>query len=261
MTVIVDFDARGNPQYQSAYGVGSTEAERQRAQELDSLLQKEMANLKSRLVKSRLLAGQPKGNVELYWEVGQVLREVFYNSGLIDPSERHLYWLNARLHVPTELQAKDRGPSRLHLEYCFRLAGFSKERALRMKWGEWVYLFDSPAINREARFDPWLDQRMQAAPGRFTREDIRLLAQAINGLLHNIETSDLGKEELLRCYEGAWSIKERLRSKFGALSDDALKQTLRSGLRNEHKQIGELIDGQVSPDAFAAAVVQDPAAS
>ena len=160
MTVIVKYDQEGKPQYRSGKGIGSTEAERARARQLDALLKKDLTSLKQRLIKAGLLKKNTQGNVELYWELGNLLRKVFFDSQLIDASEKHLYWLNARLHVPEELLTKDRGPNRLHLEYCFRLAVFPKDKAVRMKWGEWVYLFDRSGINREQRFDKWFEEKM-----------------------------------------------------------------------------------------------------
>ena len=129
MTIIVKYDENGKPQYRSAKGIGSTEEERLRARQLDSLLKKNITDLVQRSVKSRKQKMSVKGDVNLYWELGNILQKVFCELGLIDPSEKHLYWLNARIYVPDELMAKDRGPNRLHLSYCFRLAGFPKSES------------------------------------------------------------------------------------------------------------------------------------
>jgi hypothetical protein len=256
MTVIVKYDQEGKPQYRSAKGIGSTEAERARARQLDALLKKELTSLKQRLTQTRLLKKNAKGNVEIYWELGNVLRKVFFDSQLIDASEKHLYWLNARLHVPEELLAKDRGPNRLHLEYCFRLAGFPKDIATRMKWGEWVYLFDSPGINREERFDNWLEAKMQNEPNKFSRDDIRFLAQSINRLLGNKETKDLSDEQLRRCYEAAWFIKENFSKKAKELPNDELKEALKVGIEKNYKKLGEVINGAQEPAVFASLVAE-----
>jgi hypothetical protein len=256
MTVIVKYDQEGKPQYRSARGVGSTEAERARARQLDALLKKELTSLKQRLIQARLLKKNAKGNVELYWELGNVLWKVFFDSQLIDASEKHLYWLNARLHVPEELLTKDRGPNRLHLEYCFRLAGFPRGKAMRMKWGEWVYLFDRSGINREQRFDKWLEEKMQDEPDKFSRDDIRILAQTINGLLGNKETKDLLDEQLRRCYEAAWFIKENFRKKAKELPNDELKEALKVGIEKNYTKLGEVINGTQEAVAFALLVAE-----
>lgn len=257
MTVIVKYDDKGNPYYRSAKGVGSSEAERTRASQLDDYLKKEIQKLQKRLSSKRILKKDSKGNVELYWELGNVLRKIFFESGLIDESEKHLYWLNARLHISEVLIAKDRGPNRLHLEYCFRLAGFPKDKAMKMKWGEWVYLFDSPGINREHRFDKWLETKMEKEPTKFTRENIRILAQSINKMLGNIETKDYSGEQLTRCYEAAWSIKEVFVAKATELPNDQLKEALKKGIEKNHIRLGEVIKGTQEPTAFAALVAAE----
>ncbi|MDI6766772.1 MAG: hypothetical protein QME52_08125 [Bacteroidota bacterium] len=256
MTVVVKYDQEGKPQYRSAKGVGSTEAERARARQLDYLLKKELSSLKKHLSKTGLLKKNIKGNVALYWEMGIVFRKVFFKSGLIDSSEKHLYWLNARLHAPEELMAKDRGPNRMHLEYCFRLAGFSKDKAMKMKWGEWVYLFDSPGINREPRFDKWLEKEMQYEPNKFSRDDIRILTQSINKLLGNIETKDLSDTQLMRCYNSAWSVKEIFITKTSEIQNDPLKEILKRGIEKWYTKLGDVIDGKITEEEFAQLVSQ-----
>lgn len=256
MTVVVKYDQEGKPQYRSAKGVGSTEFERTRARQLDGLLKKEFSSLKKHLSKTGLLKKNAKGNVDLYWELGSVLRNVFFKSELIDTSEKHLYWLNARLYVPEELMAKDRGPNRIHLEYCFRLAGFPKDKAMRMKWGEWVYLFDSPGINREQRFDKWLEEKMQNNPNKFSRDDIRILAQSINKLLGKIETKDLSDIQLMRCYNSAWSVKEIFITKTSELQNDPLKEILKRGIAKWYTKLGDVIDGKITEVEFARLVSQ-----
>lgn len=257
MTVIIKYDQDGKPQYRSARGIGSTETERERARQLDAVLKKGLTSLKQRLTKAGLLNKDTQGNVELYWELGDFLRKVFFDSNLIDPTEKHLYWLNARLHVPKELLTKDRGPNRLHLEYCFRLAGFPKDTALRMKWGEWVYLFDRSGINREQRFDKWFKEKMQAEPDKFSRVDIRILAQTINGLLGNKETNDLSDEQLIWCYEAAWFIKENIKPKTKELPNDVLKEALKESIIKNYTKFGNVIDGTQEPVVFASLVAKE----
>lgn len=257
MAVIVKYDEKGNPYYRSAKGVGSTDVERTRANQLDNLLKKEIKLLEKRLSRKGILKKGSKGNVAMYWELGHIMRKIFYESGMIDESEKHLYWLNTRMHVPEILMAKDRGPNRLHLEYCFRLAGFPKGKAMKMKWGKWVYLFDSPGINREQRFDKWLKTKMNKESVIFTRENIRILAQSINKLLGNIETNDLSDEQLIRCYEAAWSIKEIFTVKGVALSNNQLKEALKKGIEKNYIRLGEVIEGTKEPAEFATLVASE----
>lgn len=256
MTVIIKYDQEGKPQYRSAKGIGSTEAERERARQLDALLKKDLIGLKQRLTKEGLFTKKAKGNVDVYWELGNILRKVFFGSQLIDISEKHLYWLNARLHTPKELLGKDRGPNRLHLEYCFRLAAFPKNKATRMKWGEWSYLFDRSGINREQRFDKWLEEKMQVEPDKFSRDDIRILAQTINGLLGDKETTDLSDDQLRRCYETAWVVKDYFKKKAKEIPNNELKEALRAGIKKNYAKFGKVIEGIQEPVAFALLVAE-----
>lgn len=257
MTIIVKYDESGKPQYRSAKGIGSTEEERLRARQLDALLKKNITDLSRFLAKAKKTNPSTKGDVELYWELGNILRKVFYESGLIDSSEKHLYWLNAQMYVPNELMAKDRGPHRLHLAYCFRLAGFPKSKVVKMKWGEWVYLFDSPGINREQRFDKWLEEKMQKEPEKFGRDNVRIFAQSINRLIGNVETKDLADEQLTRCYDAAWLIKENFINMAGEVSNDVMKEALRTGIQKNYTILGEVISGTRDASEFAMLVAEE----
>jgi hypothetical protein len=248
MTVIVKYDQEGKPQYRSAKGIGSTEPERIRANQLDTLLKEELKKLKKILTKNGSLIKNTKGNVALYWKLGNLLQEIFNNSGLIDASEKHLFWLNARLHVPEELLAKDRGPNRLHVEYCFRLAGFPKDKALKMNWGEWVYLFDSPGINREQRFDKWLEKKMHNEIIKFNRDDIRILAQSINKIMGNMETKDLSNEQLNKIYDAIWMTKNYFITKYKIAED--VKTLIMEWLEKNRLKFGKIITSEISLDEF-----------
>ncbi|PWB71045.1 MAG: hypothetical protein C3F07_15620 [Anaerolineales bacterium] len=257
MTVIVKYDENGKPQYRSAKGIGSTEDERLRARRLDSLLKKNITNFAQQLARAKRSSKVAKGDVDLYWDLGDILQKVFNESGLIDPSEKHLYWLNARIYVPDELMAKDRGPHRLHLAYCFRLAGFPKNEAVKMKWGEWVYLFDSPGVNRELRFDRWLKEKMASEPEKFSRKDVRIFVQSANQLLGDKDTKDLTDEQLRRCYDAAWLIKEKFQEVANKVSNNIVKDMLRSGIKKNYTVLGDVIDGTKSASEFAKLVAKE----
>lgn len=254
MTVIIKYDQEGKPQYRSAKGIGSTEVERNRAQQLDAILKKSFFGFKQHLIKNGLLDSDTSGNVKLYWELGDILRKIFYESGYIDPSEKHLYWLNARLYVPEELLAKDRSPSRIHLEYCFRLAGFPKEKAIQLNWTDWTDFFDRPGINREVRFDKWLEKKMHEEPNKFSRRDVRMFTLIIHQLLKNKATSDLSDEQLKRCYDSAWLVKENFIKKFNKPTKE-LKEALKLSIQKHYTKLGNVLDGNQEPSDFALTVV------
>jgi hypothetical protein len=208
VTIIVAYH-EGVPEYRSAGGPGASEAERQKAQELDELLKARLAQLYSRLVAQKKLSKDGKGDVEVYWAFGAEIRNIFEGSGLVNPRERAYFHMAVRLHAHKSFLGKDRSPSRGHVAYCFRLGGFPQQRALALNWGEWVTLFDSAGINAEARFDHWLQHQMGEG-GSLTRQKVRLLASCINSMLGKVETRDLSDDELYRAFDGAWRLSERL---------------------------------------------------
>lgn len=251
MTVVVKYDPNGKAQYSSAKGIGSTEIERTRADKLDSLLKIELGNFHKIVENDGLSLRSKKESVEVYWELGNLLRNIFYNSGLIDDSEKHLYWLNVKLHMPKELLAKDRGPKRLHVEYCFRLAGLPKDKVLKMNWSEWVYLFDSPGIKHELRFDNWFEAKMEKVAEKFGRNDIRIFAQSINKILRNLETKDLSNEQINRVYDSIWMAKNYFIKKYSQDHDNkAVKTFILNWLENNRLKFGKIITSELSLDEY-----------
>ena len=159
---------------------------------------------------------------------------------------------NIKIHTPEELIAKDRGPNRQHIEYCFRLAGFTKPKAIMMKWGEWVYLFDSPGINREPRFDRWFDMKMDNEPSHLGRSDIRLFVQIINIFLKGIETKDLNDQQLINIYDASWKIKGKYIDSKSKNSD--IRSSLTSYLQENFNQLSQMIDGNISIGEFVNSI-------
>lgn len=258
MAVVIKIDEKGNKSYASITGVGSSPEERIKADKLDNLIAVEMTKLDAILSsENKTHKRGSKNKVAAYWELGSMLRKIFFGSGLIEPAEKSLYWINARMHVPKPLLADDRGHNRIHLEYCFRLAGFSKDKAMRMKWSEWVYLFDSPGINREERFDKWLDSKIDARLINISRESIRLFVQCANQILGRKETSRLTNGEIFRCYEAAWMLQEKLHLISKSMKNAELKERLNIGIRKNYNQIGQLIDDFLKPEGFVDAVAKE----
>lgn len=259
MAVVIKIDEKGHKSYASITGVGSSLEEREKADNLDNLIVNEMDRLGAILLsKDKEHKYYSKDKAEAYWELGSVIRKIFFESRLIEPSEKHLYWINVRIHAPKFLLADDRGHNRLHLEYCFRLAGFSKEKALRMKWSEWVYLFDSPGINREERFDKWLDLKMNCSI-ELSRESIRLFVQCANQILGKKETSKLSDDELFRCYEAAWMLHAKLLLVSKDMKNSEFKERLKKSIQINYNQIGQLIDNFLPPETFADEIVKEVA--
>ena len=242
MAVIVAIKEKGNYDYSSVKGVGIPEEEKENARKLNDLTKKEMSKFNSK----KHLKGKLKNKVELYWRFGSVLRNIF-KTGLVIPGERKIYWKNVRLHAPAQLLAKDRGPNRIHIEYCFRLAGYPKNLVLRRKWSEWVYLFDSPSINKENRFDDWDKNKIKKEEKYLSRGNTRLFIQCLNSILENKKTKDLNDDELLSCYEGAWQLTKSLAKNKTDVSKDKIKKVI----NDQNNLVGKIIGGEISPENFA----------
>lgn len=262
MTVVVKYDEKGNPQYRSAKGIGSTEEDRIKANQLDLLLKNNINKLKKKLDTKRIVNKEGKGNVSAYWELGYVLRQVIESkaedgNSLLDKSEKYLFWLNVAIHTPEYLKAKDRGPNRNHLEYCFRLAGNPKETSEKLNWGEWVYLYDSPTINKEERFDIWFKSKIKLEPKYMTRENIRVFVKCANAIFNKLETKDLTDKELVQCYDGAWVLSKSILKKHLADDPNLIPEIQNKIITNARSFIGHLMKASISPEEFATNILTD----
>lgn len=258
MTVVVGYE-NGRKIYRS-YGIlGSSNEDRARADKLDEYLKNRVIELTKNFEKEGIILDEVKsGTVCLYWRLGKVLREILYKSGLVDPVEKSLLWLNAKIHIPAVLIKEDRGPERNHLEYCCRLGGFSKEKAEKINWGEWVYLFDSPGINKEKRFDIWFEKKIDQKDSDLSRISIRVFVQCLNNMIGNIETDDLIDEELFHCYDAAWLLKKGILAYLQETKELELKQInsrLKEGIKQNYTKIGEVMEDILLPQDFAIIVL------
>jgi len=250
MTIVIRYDDDGKPITRTLGGVGS-DSDREKAYELDELLKTEMKKLKRKLDK----ISTERDKVEAYWELGTILKKIFYDSELVKKEEKNLFLLNAKLHTPIELQVKDRGPNRIHLEYCFRLANYPKKIALKRKWSEWVYLYDSPSINKDSRFDKWDENHIQKTPDYLSRENTRLFIQFLNSVLKNIETLDLTDEELKRCYDGTWILTKKVLNDFKEeLHEKEFKISMKEKIIANQHFVGDLMENKITPDDFAGKI-------
>lgn len=258
MAIIVRIWDDGKFIYDSAKGVGFSEEDKELAIRLNSVIKNKMEKLIEKFRKSKIVKGNRNRNkAEVYWEFGNVLRKIFFESGLVDASEKKLFWQNVRLHAPEGLLAKDRGPNRIHIAYCFRLAGYPRNLALKREWSEWVYLFDSPFVNSEDRFDAWDKTKLEKEKDYTTRENTRLFIQCLNSILKDIETKDLDDEELLRCYEGSWILSKKLIENSDYSDTENFKIKLRAAISNKKNSIGQLIEGGIQPEEFAKTIITD----
>jgi len=250
MSIVTGYDDQGNPIISTLGGVGiSSDADRANAVILDDIIKKEIKKLTRKLKsKGKKYKKGTKEKGALYWKLGDVLRGIYIKSGLVKPAELLLFYKNVKLHLPEEYDAKDRGPERMHLSYCMRLAGFNKKKVERLKWSEWVELFDR---NQDARFDLWFDRKIEEEPENMTREYIRLSNKCRNALLKNIETTDLSEEELYRIYDYSWELARIIINEYGK---EKYKQFEKIALENR-ELVGYIMDNKITKEEYLKKII------
>lgn len=256
MAVLVRKDP--DRRYQKIGGVGTSQAEREQADRLDLRLEKRVTKLIADLHQKGLMPKQQgKAGLLTYWEVGCALREVAESDDFPQKAELPLLWRNAKMYLPKEVLYKERGPYREHLWYCYRLAGYPKELAHKMKWGEWVTIFDSSGINEEPRFDNWFQQKLSNQEERIERTQIRMFAPCVNKLLGDVDVNSLSDSELFNCYEAGWQIASIWHSR--KISDPnyvAERTGVQRSIEENFAVLDKVMDGGVSPSDFALQILQ-----
>ncbi len=257
MAVIVS-KKDGIKTYRILLGANLSDEDNKKADKLDEITEKEIKSLIKKLKREKLFGEDIKKiGVKAYWHIGNILAKIADNKELLNPVERPLYWENAKIYLPKELLKEDRSIHRVHLEYCYRLGKFSYNKARKLKWGEWVYLFDSPNINAELRFDKWLSELMDDQNEKFDRKAIRIFVQLLNTLIGNIDTESMTDKELFPCYQTAWLIKKESYEKYGNAEFKAYKEAILKKIKNNNSRLTEVMDNKLKPKEFAEMVLSE----
>jgi len=243
--------------YQMMGSTGLSEADVAQADKLDKRIETRIRKLVEELIAQGFMPSEKcKGSLKAYWELGRALREVAQSEDFPHHAELPLLWRNAKLYIPDALLYEDRGPYREHLWYCYRLGGYPEPLANKMKWGEWVTVFDSKGINQEARFDIWFKEKLSGLPSRVNREWIRIFAPCVNEMLGNIDTCDLSDAELRNCYEAAWQITVAWCLKKAENSGYmAGRKEIQLAISDHLALLDRVMEGELSPDKFAETVI------
>jgi len=246
--------------YQKIGAIGTSQPERDQADRLDARLEKRVIKLVDTLNDKGLMPKkQGKGSLLTYWEIGRALREVADSDDFPHKAELPLLWRNAKMYLPKEVLYKQRGPHREHLWYCYRLGGYPKNLVRKMKWGEWVTIFDSPGINQELRFDQWFEEKLSLQKKTVAREQIRMFAPCVNKLLGNIDVNELTNSELFNCYEAAWQISSSWHTKKTSDPSYAVKrEDIQKHIESKFALLDKVMDGSVSPNDFASEILGFP---
>jgi len=191
-----------------------TEAMAAQAEQLDIDLRTKMDELERSLRKKGLLEkANRKGSVQLWYAVGNALSDIVDRYEIRGPRYRRWLW-DALDNIPAgeDLKRARRGRTRLHFEYCYRLAQFPEDLATRMNWSEWVYFFDSPTVREEPRADAWL-KRLIESETTIDRRAFRRFSEILNSHIKRRDTSVLSEDELFAQYQAAW---EEMKEEVGA---------------------------------------------
>jgi len=206
MAVIVEKDRAGHPIFKSIT-FPPTQEERAAAIRLDGLLQRRVPEIETELTQKGLLLPaeigehvSKTGNVELWYELGIRLREIADDEALVKPKERKWLWEAVKTYATSRIVRIDRGPSRSHMEYCYRIAGFTRKFVERFNWDDWVYLLDSKSFRQEPRADQWIRER-NAKLSKLSRTELRRMVRQINAEFKNKDTSVFDDDELFKRYD------------------------------------------------------------
>ena len=243
--------------YQKVGAIGTSQSEREQADRLDKQLEKRVKQLIKILNSKGLMPKQQgKGSLLTYWELGRALREIADSNDFPYKAELPLLWRSAKLYLPKELLYKQRGPYREHLWYCYRLGGYPRKLAQKMKWGEWVTIFDSSGINQESRFDHWFQKKLSTQKGRIERIQIRMFAPCVNKLLGDIDIHDLAETELFNCYEAAWQIALTWHNKQTVAPNYTDKRKeIQKSIECKFALLDKVMDGVILPGDFASEIL------
>jgi len=246
--------------YQKIGAIGTSQTEREQADRLDARLEKRVIKLVNALNDKGLMPKkQGKGSLLTYWELGRALIEVTESDDFPHKAELPLFWRNAKMYLPKEVLYKQRGPYREHLWYCYRLGSYPQKLAKKMKWGEWVTIFDSSGINQESRFDHWFNQKLSNQKDRIERAQIRMFAPCVNKLLGDIDVNDLSDSELFNCYEAAWQIALIWHTRKTSDIDYIDKrEDIQKRIEERFALLDKVMEGDFSPEDFTSEILGFP---
>lgn len=251
--------SKGPPRkYRSVGQIEFSQADKLQADRLDARLARRIVSLVNSLKKMGLMPRKKgTGTLMAYWLVGKALREVTNNKKDFPyEAEFPLFWQNAKIYLPEELLYKERGSHREHLWYCYRLGGYPKKFVKKMRWGEWVTIFDSPGIKQEPRFDQWFHDKLISQKKPLERDQIRMFTPCVNKLLGNIDVNDLEELELFNCYEAAWHIALSWYNKNATDPNyDYKRKEIQQSIIDKFVLLDEVMDGVLSPKDFAAEIL------
>ena len=130
---------------------------------------------------------------------------------------------------------------------------------MKMKWGEWVTIFDSSGINQGKRFDDWFKLTIAKQKVLLSRELIRIFAPCVNAMLGNIDISDLINSELFNCYESAWHLAFMCSDKKNSISEAKhSRKDVQNSIESKLGILDAVMGGSMSSYEYAVTILDSP---
>ncbi len=258
MVVVVSKTAEGARSYRISPGADLLDDElaRKKADKLDVITEKTITALVKRLNKKNLpVTNSSKNNLKIYWELGKTLSSIADNNELLNPIERPVFWLNAKMYIPESLLKVDRSANRVHLEFCYRLGKLPFDKVKKLNWGEWLTLFERTSIKSEIRFDKWFEGILNKSTQKIDRYVIRTFVKILNTLIGNIDTQLMNNRELFNCYDAAWEIWELANKRLGNLNDLSIMKNILLSIKGNYSKLSEVMDSELSPENYAELII------
>lgn len=208
MAVITEKDRNGQAIRIRSSTFPLTDSDERKAVELDAILAAEIPRIESELVQLGLLpkllpredAPTKSADIRTWWELGMRLAKLLDDTRIVPVGELPWVYEAISMYASRRIARKDRGPSRLHFDYCVQIAALPWEHVRNLTWADWVFCMDSKGLGREPRFRMWLSKRITRI-GRLGRHGFRELAKRLNAMLKNKDTSVFSDTELFERYD------------------------------------------------------------
>jgi hypothetical protein len=195
MAVVVEINKNGKKSYKSANPGIISDDDLRKADKLDRLISIKLFDF----IKENKIDKVKKDRVALYWELGKILRDIYFNSKLIGDEEKQLFFENIRIHLPNDLFPKDDKTRKRNIpQQFFKLAGYPYELAIKIKWSQWSYLFDNKYLIENTGFDKWFTEILKSNRYVFSESFTRLWAEGFNLLFKGTDISDWTESEFFK---------------------------------------------------------------
>ncbi|GAI85933.1 unnamed protein product, partial [marine sediment metagenome] len=168
--------------------------EKKRAEELDHLLSNRVKQAEQELDSLGLLSLKNKrGRVlRLWYEVGRRLSFVM-DTSIVNEEDRENVWralydYTTLLTPGISTERVERGSTRNHFFYCYRLSTFPREFVEAAgDWSTWSELFDRKETNNDLRIIEWLAEKAQEFNIKSRRNWLRPLTKEIHKKYNKID--------------------------------------------------------------------------